>query len=74
MKKIINDALQEYVLISSYCKICGRTVDDFVVDDETWRKVKKCVPDMSTQAVLCAHCFISIANKNKITVYIKGIY
>lgn len=42
-----------FICIDSFCKICGRDVHDFIVDDYIWEKIDKCIDGH----VLCYDCF-----------------
>ena len=46
--------LKKYILIDSFCKVCGRTVHDFYVNDDIWEKVS---PRKNGNGVLCYDCF-----------------
>ena len=45
---------RRYFLIDSFCKVCGRDVSDFSVDDAMWNKVDKTI---KRGHVLCYDCF-----------------
>ena len=52
--------LRRFRLIPSFCKICGRDVCDFCVDDEIWNQVK---PYIKHGNVLCYNCFCNLYRK-----------
>ena len=60
---------KRFICIDSYCKDCGRTIQDFMVKDDIWRKI---VGD--NQKELCYNCFQKRAKKVGISDYIALEY
>ena len=50
----------------SYCKRCGSKVFDFATPEHTWTAIQSLTDDKFN--VLCANCFIEIANKHQYRV------
>jgi len=46
--------------VESFCKVCGRTVHDYSVDDEVWGKIRKHIKYGNT---LCYDCFCEECGK-----------
>ena len=53
--------LRKLKCIPSFCKICGRDVHDFQVDDKIWDIIEK---DIKYGTVLCYDCFCELCEKN----------
>lgn len=45
---------RKYFTVNSFCKVCGRDVNDFSVRDEVWNKVDRTI---KRGHVLCYDCF-----------------
>jgi hypothetical protein len=56
---------KKFVCINSYCKDCGRTIQDFIVEDDVWKQVMG-----DSQKELCYDCFQKRAKKVGIYSYI----
>jgi len=58
---------RKYRLIPSFCKVCGRDVHDFYVDDKIWNKVSKHIKYGNiNDEVLCYDCFCELGKKENI--------
>ena len=52
--------LRRHRCIDSFCKVCGRTVHDFIAPDEVWAQVQ---PHIKRGNVLCYDCFCDLCAK-----------
>jgi hypothetical protein len=57
--------LRRFRLINSFCKVCGRDVHDFVVEDKLWALIE---PDIKHGNTLCYDCFNELLNKKGIWI------
>ena len=58
---IVKKILSKYLLLNSYCKICGREIRDFIAPSDIWNKVEPHIPNNGH--VLCYNCFCDICLK-----------
>lgn len=54
---IIKLILRKFKIIPSFCKICGRDVNDFIAPDDLWDEIKD---DIRYGNVLCYDCFCEL--------------
>jgi len=57
--------LKRFKCLHSFCKVCGRDVHDFVVEDELWALIES---DIKYGNVLCYDCFNELMNKKGIWI------
>ena len=60
----IKNLLKRFMLIDSYCKDCGRKIDDFTVDDDFWIQI---MGDDKNKEI-CKRCFA-----NRMSIYYKNL-
>lgn len=60
LRVLLKLLLRHFFLLPAFCKMCGRTVHDFIAPGEIWIKV---TPLIKHGNIVCYDCFCELCQK-----------